>query len=63
VKTKRASKLQDKLVESIFYQHCRNMPISILRIPKLYAMARRMLDSGATDQEVGKAMVEFIQTE
>jgi hypothetical protein len=60
-KTKRAAKAQDKQIEQIYYANCQNMQINIMRIPKLYAMARTMLDEGATDPTVGAAMVAFIQ--
>jgi hypothetical protein len=62
-KTARVAKLQDKLIESIYRQHCSGMQISILRIPELFRMARKMLDAGATDQEVGRAMVDFVNAD
>jgi hypothetical protein len=60
-KTKRAAKAQDKLIEKIYYAHCSGMQINIMRISKLFAMARNMLDQGASEPEVGAGMVAFIQ--
>ena len=63
IKTKKPStKAQDKLIEKIYYAHCSGMQINIMRIPKLYAMARNMLDQGASEPEVGAGMVAFIQS-
>lgn len=60
-KTKRAAKAQDKQIERIYYANCQNMQINIMRIPKLYAMARTMLDKQISEDLIGAAMVAFIQ--
>jgi hypothetical protein len=53
-------KAQDRLIENIYREHCSGMQIDVMRIGKLFAMARAMLNEGADHATVGKAMVVFV---
>ena len=46
--TKRQIKPQDTLIADIYAEFCSGMRISVMRIPDIYAQARRKLDHGAT---------------
>ena len=53
---KQAAKAQEKLVEQIYYKGCCGMQINILNIGKLFKMAGKMLDDGATTDAIVNAM-------
>ena len=61
-KTKQ-EKAEDQLIEKIYGQHCHGMQIDIMRIPKLFAMARGMLRESKDAATVGAAMVAFVKGE
>jgi len=56
-------KREDQIIDRIYRLHCSGMQISIMRIPRLFEMARLMLREGATHDAVGRAMVKFVNTE
>jgi len=60
--TKRQIKPQDKLIADIYAEFCSGMRISVMRIPDIYAQARRKLDHGATRDELGSWMVDYVRT-
>jgi hypothetical protein len=60
-KANRTIAKQDQVIEYLYQKYCSGMQISILRIPVLFAMARKLIIDGKTHQEVGEAMVKFVQ--
>ena len=57
---KRRIAAEDRQIEKIYREHCAGMQLSVLRIPKLFAMARDMLHAKADEAAIGAAMVAFI---
>ena len=58
--TKQIEKQQDLIIEQIYRKNCSGMEINIMRIPALFTMARKMLVADASYDEVGAAMVAFV---
>jgi hypothetical protein len=54
-------KQQDKLIEQIYYKGCPGMQINVLNIGKLFKLAGKMLDDGATTEAVVAAMWGFAE--
>ena len=52
-------KQQDKLIEQIYCENCSGMQINIMNIPKLFAMAGKMIDQGASKDAIVAAMWGF----
>ena len=57
MKTARADKRTDKLIEQIYRQHCAGRNIRMTEIPALFTLARQMIAEGATPEAIGAAMV------
>lgn len=60
---KLSPRAEDSLIDKTYRAHCSGMRINMLRIPALYAMARKMLAEGAAPDALGAAMVAFIEKE
>ena len=63
MKKSRQTKAEDRLIEKLYYANCSGMQISVMRIPALFAMARKMLHENASHEAIGAAMVAFVQKE
>lgn len=60
---KLTAKQIDKGIEKIFNVYCNRMPIDIMRIGKLFDMARKMVADGSDVPTIGAAMVAFVQAD
>jgi hypothetical protein len=58
---KQAAKAQEKLIEQLYYKGCPGMQINVLNIGKLFKMAGKMLDEGASTEAVVAAMWGFAE--
>lgn len=58
---RRGSSPEPRLIDSILRKYIAGMPISVVQAPRVSAMARKRLRQGATDDEIGAAMVAFFR--
>lgn len=58
---KQLAKQRDQIIEQIYRKSCSGMQISVLRIPELFRMAGKMVDEDKSYDEIGQAMVAFVQ--
>lgn len=58
---RRTAKAVDRLIDEIYREHCAGLQIDVMRIGKLFDMARKLLAQGYPRQEIGARMVEFVK--
>ena len=53
----------DRMIGQLYSEYCSGMQISVMRIPDLFKLARGWIEKGATRQEVGARMIQFVSQE
>lgn len=57
-----AERLADKRIESLYYKHCSGVQIDIMDISKVFAAGRAAIEAGATEEQLGAAIVAYVET-
>lgn len=58
---RRIRKAEEDLITVIYGNYCAGMQIEVSRIPKLFEVARKDYRGGMSDNQMGEAMVRFIE--
>ena len=59
---KLSEKKMDAIIERLYRQACPNVEIDIMDISKIFAVGRKALSEGKSEDEVKAAIVEFVNT-
>lgn len=58
---RRNKKNDSARISRIYSQRCSGKVIPIIEVPRIYGIARDLLDGGADDQAIGDAMLAYVE--